>query len=156
MVNTTQWKYGKQWVYSTTYDEVVTSTVQNGLPIHEQFGVPGHITVVVGQMGEPRDVQGSGYDATYRHISVEECKLAQRYGWTVSNHSMTHNKLPGSMAVPENARIEVVDAARLLGRAARHPRNHVYCAGERSLPTVCLAAGGGGRVPEYVRRTRSA
>ena len=41
MVNTTQWKYGKQWVYSTTYDEVVTSTVQNGLPIHEQFGVPG-------------------------------------------------------------------------------------------------------------------
>ena len=114
MVNTTQWKYGKQWVYSTTYDEVVTSTVQNGLPIHEQFGVPGHITVVVGQMGEPRDVQGSGYDATYRHISVEECKLAQRYGWTVSNHSMTHNKLPGSMAVPENARIEVVDAARLL------------------------------------------
>jgi hypothetical protein len=114
MVNTTQWKYGKQWVYSTTYDEVVTSTVQNGLPIHEQFGVPGHITVVVGQMGEPRDVQGSGYDATYRHISVEECKLAQRYGWTISNHSMTHNKLPGSMAVPENARIEVVDAARLL------------------------------------------
>ena len=114
MVNITQWKYGKQWVYSTTYDEVVTSTVQNGLPIHEQFGVPGHITVVVGQMGEPRDVQGSGYDATYRHISVEECKLAQRYGWTVSNHSMTHNKLPGSMAVPENARIEVVDAARLL------------------------------------------
>ena len=69
MVNTTQWKYGKQWVYSTTYDEVVTSTVQNGLPIHEQFGVPGHLTVVVGQMGEPRDVQGSGYDATYRHIS---------------------------------------------------------------------------------------
>ena len=41
MVNITQWKYGKQWVYSTTYDEVVTSTVQNGLPIHEQFGVPG-------------------------------------------------------------------------------------------------------------------
>ena len=114
MVDITRWKYGKQWVYSTTYDEVVTSTVQNGLPIHEQFGVPGHITVVVGQMGEPRDVQGSGYDATYRHISVEECKLAQRYGWTVSNHSMTHNKLPGSMAVPENARIEVVDAARLL------------------------------------------
>ena len=114
MVAITQWKYGKRWVYSTTYDEVVTSTVENGLPIHEQFGAPGHITVVVGQMGEPRDVQGSGYDATYRHISVEECKLAQRYGWSVSNHSMTHNKLPGSMAVPENARIEVVDATRLL------------------------------------------
>ena len=81
MVAITQWKYGKRWVYSTTYDEVVTSTVENGLPIHEQFGAPGHITVVVGQMGEPRDVQGSGYDATYRHISVAECKLAQRYGW---------------------------------------------------------------------------
>ena len=114
MVAITRWKYGKRWVYSTTYDEVVTSTVENGLSIHEQFGAPGHITVVVGQMGEPRDVQGSGYDATYRHISVAECKLAQRYGWTVSNHSMTHNKLPGSMAVPENARIEVVDAAHLL------------------------------------------
>lgn len=114
MVAITQWKYGKRWVYSTTYDEVVTSTVENGLPIHEQFGAPGHITVVVGQMGEPRDVQGSGYDATYRHISVAECKLAQRYGWSVSNHSMTHNRLPGSMAVPENARIEVVDATRLL------------------------------------------
>jgi len=114
MVEITRWKYGKRWVYSTTYDEVVTSTLENGLSIHEQFGAPGHITVVVGQMGEPRDVQGSGYDATYRHISVAECKLAQRYGWTVSNHSMTHNKLPGSMAVPENARIEVVDATRLL------------------------------------------
>ncbi len=114
MVAITQWKFGKRWVYSTTYDEVVTSTVENGLPIHEQFGAPGHITVVVGQMGEPRDVQGSGYDATYRHISVEECKLAQRYGWTVSNHSMTHNRLPGDMSVPENARIEVVDATRLL------------------------------------------
>ena len=114
MVEITRWKFGKRWVYSTTYDEVVTSTVQNGLPIHEQFGSPGHITVVVGQMGEPRDVQGSGYDATYRHISVEECKLAQRYGWTVSNHSMTHNRLPGDMSVPENARIEVVDATRLL------------------------------------------
>lgn len=114
MIEITRWKYGKRWVYSTTYDEVVTSTLENGLPIHEQFGAPGHITVVVGQMGEPRDVQGSGYDATYRHISVAECKQAQRYGWTVSNHSMTHNKLPGSMAVPENARIEVVDATRLL------------------------------------------
>lgn len=114
MVEITRWKYGKRWVYSTTYDEVVTSTVENGLSIHEQFGSPGHITVVVGQMGEPRDVQGSGYDATYRHISVAECKLAQRYGWTVSNHSMTHNRLPGSMEVPENARIEVVDATRLL------------------------------------------
>jgi hypothetical protein len=114
MVAITQWKYGKRWVYSTTYDEVVTSTVQNGLPIHEQFGAPGHITVVVGQMGEPRDVPGSGYDATYTHISVEECQLAQRYGWSVSSHSMTHNILPGGMAVPENARIEVVDSGRLL------------------------------------------
>lgn len=114
MIEITQWKFGKRWVYSTTYDEVVTSTLENGLPIHEQFGSPGHITVVVGQMGEPRDVQGSGYDATYRHISVEECKLAQRYGWTVSNHSMTHNRLPGDMSVPANARIEVVDATRLL------------------------------------------
>ena len=32
MVDITRWKYGKRWVYSTTYDEVVTSTVQNGLP----------------------------------------------------------------------------------------------------------------------------
>lgn len=114
MVEITRWKFGKRWVYSTTYDEVVTSTVENGLSIHEQFGVPGHLTVVVGQMGEPRDVPNSGYDATYMHVSVAECKLAQRYGWTVSSHSMTHNKLPGSMAVPENARIEVVDSAKLL------------------------------------------
>lgn len=114
MVNITRWKFGKRWVYSTTYDEVVTSTVDNGLAIHEQFGAPGHLTVVVGQMGEPRDVPNSGYDATYTHVSVAECKLAQRYGWSVSSHSMTHNKLPGSMAVPENARIEVVDSAKLL------------------------------------------
>ena len=114
MLEITRWKYGKRWVYSTTYDEVPTSTVQYGLPVHEQFGVPGHLTVVVGQMGEPRDVPGSGYDATYTHVSVAECKLAQRHGWSVSSHSMTHNKLPGGMAVPENARIEVVDSAKLL------------------------------------------
>ncbi len=114
MVAITRWKFGKRWVYSTTYDEVVTSTVQNGLAIHERFGAPGHLTVVVGQMGEPRDVPNSGYDATYTHVSVAECKRAQRYGWTVSSHSMTHNKLPGGMAVPANARIEVVDSAHLL------------------------------------------
>jgi hypothetical protein len=129
IVRIERWKHGKRWVYSTTYDEVPTSVVENALPIHRMLAVPGHLTVVVGQLGQPRDVPGSGYDATYTHVSVAECKLVQRYGWTVSSHSMTHNKLPGGMAVPANARLEVVESQRLLERLLGTPVTAFFAPG---------------------------
>jgi len=152
MVEIDRWKYGKRWVYSITYDEALTSVVENALPIHRRFGVPGHLAVVVGQMGQPRDVRGSGYDATYRHVSVAECKLCLREGWSVSSHSMTHNTLPGGMARPENAWIEVVESRRLLEEWLGTPVTAFIAPGSDACLLLRLAAGRRGRLPLHVRR----
>ena len=35
------WKYGKSWVYSITYDEALADLHRFAIPHHEEFGIPG-------------------------------------------------------------------------------------------------------------------
>ena len=53
------WKYGKRWVYSITYDEALIDLHRFAVPYHEEFGIPGHLEVVVGQIGAVRQIDGS-------------------------------------------------------------------------------------------------
>ena len=50
------WKYGKNWVYSITYDEGLVDLHKFTIPIHEELGIPGHVEVVAGQLGEIRNI----------------------------------------------------------------------------------------------------
>ena len=83
------WKYGKQWVYSITYDEALTDLYRFAVPMHEQFGFPGHVEVVVGQLGDVRRIGASSYNG-YRHMNGEELQDILHRGWGVGNHSWTH------------------------------------------------------------------
>lgn len=83
------WKYGKQWVYSITYDEALADLHRFAVPIHEDHGIPGHVEVVVGQMGQTRKIGNSSYNG-YRHMSASELKELMHHGWGVGNHSWSH------------------------------------------------------------------
>ena len=48
------WKYGKQWVYSITYDEALSELHRFAIPYHEEFGIPGHVEAVAGHIGKIR------------------------------------------------------------------------------------------------------
>ena len=59
------------------------------MPYHEEFGIPGHLEVVVGQIGEVRQIDGSSFNG-YRHMNADELKDLMARGWGVGNHSWTH------------------------------------------------------------------
>ena len=83
------WKYGKRWVYSITYDEALIDLHRFAVPYHEEFGIPGHLEVVAGQIGEVRQIEGSSFNG-YRHMNGDELKDLMARGWGVGNHSWTH------------------------------------------------------------------
>ena len=56
------WKDGAKWVYSITYDEGCQDLLEHALPVHREYGVPGHVAVLSSQIGVPRDCPGSSYD----------------------------------------------------------------------------------------------
>lgn len=102
------WKDGKQWVYSITYDEGVSDLLTHALPIHREFGIPGHVAFVSSQLGIPRNVPGSSYHDMMT-LSPEQMKGLMAEGWGASCHSMTHVGV-----THENAQEEVVEARKLL------------------------------------------
>ena len=55
------WKYGKDWVYSITYDEGLVDLHKFAIPMHKEFGIPGHVEMVAGQLGEIRNLGQSSY-----------------------------------------------------------------------------------------------
>ena len=65
------WKHGKRWVYSITYDEALADLHRFAIPIHEEFGFPGHVEAVVGQLGEVRQIGNSSYNG-FRHMNGGE------------------------------------------------------------------------------------
>ena len=77
------WKYNKRWVYSITYDEALVDLHRFAIPIHEEYGIPGHVEVVVGQLGEVRNLGSSSYNG-YRHMNGDELKDLLTRGWGVA------------------------------------------------------------------------
>jgi peptidoglycan/xylan/chitin deacetylase (PgdA/CDA1 family) len=84
-----KWKFGKRFVYTITYDEGFAELWEHTIPIHERFGFPGHLAVVVGQIGELRNVAESSWNGKL-HMNANQIKALVARGWGVSSHSMTH------------------------------------------------------------------
>ena len=84
-----RWKHDAPFAYSMTYDEGTVDTLANAFPVHEKFGFPGHVDVVAGQLGRPRDAFLSSLNG-YVHMSADELKVLLSRGWGVGNHSWSH------------------------------------------------------------------
>ena len=72
-----------------TYDEGTVDTMEHALPVHEQFGFPGHVDVLAGQLGEKRHALARSLN-NHVHMSADELKILLRKGWGVGNHSWSH------------------------------------------------------------------
>jgi len=98
------WRDGARWVYSITYDEGCQALLEHALPVHREYGVPGHVAVLSSQIGVLRNCPGSSYDGMMI-LSRSEIEMLCEEGWGVSCHSMTHAGISD-----ENAQREVVES----------------------------------------------
>jgi peptidoglycan/xylan/chitin deacetylase (PgdA/CDA1 family) len=98
---------GKQFAYSVTYDEALEDLFRETIPIHEEYGVPANLSVVVGQMGQLRNLPGSSFHGM-RHMTVGQLREMLSRGWTVSSHSWSHGNMH------ENTYQEVVRSREVL------------------------------------------
>ena len=114
------WKHGKRWVYSITYDEALVDLHRFAIPHHEDLGIPGHVEVVVGQLGEVRQIGASSFNGM-RHMSAGELRDLLSRGWGVGNHSWSHQVI-----TPETAPIELEQARDVLEQAIDAPVD-LYC-----------------------------
>jgi peptidoglycan/xylan/chitin deacetylase (PgdA/CDA1 family) len=114
------WWQGRRWVYSITFDEGLVDLHRFTIPILAEFGVPGHLEVVVGQMGEVRKLGASSYNG-YRHMGGPELRDMLARGWGVGNHSWSHEQTNA-----ETADLELGKAKDVLEAAIGEPIT-VYC-----------------------------
>lgn len=94
------WKHGKQWVYSITYDEALTELHQFAVPHHEEYGIPGHVEAVAGHIGVVRQLGNSSYNGMH-HMGPEELRDLIARGWGVGNHSWSHEVIKPDMVARE-------------------------------------------------------
>ena len=121
LISVSNWKHGKRWVYSITYDEALVDLERFVIPYHEEFGIPGHVEVLVGQLGEIRNLEGSSYDGM-RHMGADQLKDLLSRGWGVGNHSWSH-----LFITPEMVDQEIRVARDGLEQAIEAPIT-LYCA----------------------------
>ena len=109
------WKYGKRWVYSITYDEALADLHRFAVPMHEEYRIPGHVEVVVGQIGEIRNIGNSSFNG-FRHMNADELRDLLTRGWGVGNHSWSHE-----IITPETVEKEIGRAKEVLEEALGEP-----------------------------------
>jgi hypothetical protein len=114
------WKYGKRWVYSITYDEALCELHRFAVPIHEEFGIPGHVEAVAGHLGVVRQLGQSSYNG-FHHMSPAELRDLVARGWGVGNHSWSHE-----IITPERVDRELGEAKEVLEEAIGQPVP-LYC-----------------------------
>ena len=115
------WKHGKRWVYSITYDEALADLHRFAVPMHEEYCIPGHVEVVVGQLGKVRAIGDSSYNG-FRHMNGGELRDLLACGWGVGNHSWSHLQIEEEMVDRE-----LLQAKEVLEEAIGAPV-HIYCA----------------------------
>ena len=133
------WKDGKKWVYSITYDEGCELLLKHTVPIHREFGIPGHVALVSSQLGVKRDVPGSSYH-DMMILSPAQMRDLIAEGWGASCHSMTHVGV-----THENAAVEVADARQVLADAlgVEIPIFTVPGSNHGHPPSIAVAPGAG-------------
>jgi hypothetical protein len=94
------WKHDKRWVYSITYDEALADLHRFTIPHHEDLGIPGHLEIVVGQIGEIRNIGTSTFNG-FRHMNADELKEMMARGWGVGSHAWTHHRIKPEMVDQE-------------------------------------------------------
>ena len=114
------WKHGKRWVYSITYDEGLVELHRFAVPMHQEYGIPGHVEVVVGQLGQVRAIGESSYNG-FRHMDGAELKDLMARGWGVGNHSWSHLRIK-----PDMMDRELREARDVLEETIDAPV-HLYC-----------------------------
>lgn len=114
------WRNGKLWAYSITYDEGCEALLEHALPVHREYGIPGHVCLVASQIGVPRNVPGSSYDGMMI-LSKNQIQELRDEGWGVSCHSMTHAAI-----TDDNAGLEVVESRKVLEKALDMPIS-IFC-----------------------------
>lgn len=129
------WKNGKRWAYSITYDEGCAALLDHALEAHRHHDIPGHVALVSSQIGVPRDVPGSSYDGMMILAKDQIHMLAEEW-WGVSCYSMTH-----AGVTAENAEYEVVEARTVLEEAIDMEVRMfcVPCNNEGYLPALAMA-----------------
>ena len=115
------WPDDKRWVYSITFDEALSDLHRFAIPILADCGVPGHLEVVVGQMGRIRDIGNSSYNG-FLHMGAEELREMLGRGWGVGSHSWSHVEIDA-----DNVDREIGQAKQAL-EAAIGQAVTIYCA----------------------------
>lgn len=115
------WDQDKDWVYSITFDEALVDLHRWAVPILREAGVPGHVEVVVGQLGQVRAIGSSSYNGM-RHMNAEELRALLALGWGVGNHSWSHLQVNAASAA-----LELEHARAVLAQAIGEPVS-IYCA----------------------------
>ena len=109
------WKDGKRWVYSITYDEGCEDLLKYAHPLHQKYGIPGHVALVASQIGVPRNIPGSTYHGMMI-LNKQQCHDLTKEGWGFSCHGLTHAAI-----TDENAQKEVVEARTVIQDALEMP-----------------------------------
>ena len=104
------WKHGKKWAYTVTFDEAMEELFDYTVPLHQELGVPGHVEVVVGHMGQERQIGSSSYNG-WHHMDAEDLRRLIDMGWGVGSHSWSHGM------VEEDLENEVYRAKEVLEEA---------------------------------------
>ena len=134
------WPGDKRWVYSITFDEALADLHRFAIPILERHDVPGHLEVVVGHIGNVRQIGQSSFNG-YRHMNADELKEMIARGWGVGNHTWSHELIQ-----PRDVDREIRRARGVLAEAVGEPIT-VYCsAGDNSnmsdhVLDACRASG---------------
>lgn len=122
-VEVCRWKHGNAFAYSITYDEGFVELIDHALPVHQKYGVPGHLVMVAGQLGQLRDIPSSTYHGLRYHLSPPQMRDLMQEGWSVGDHSMTH----GDLNI--DTYTEVVESKKLLEEAIGEPVNAFHLPG---------------------------
>lgn len=116
----TPWLHNKRWAYSITFDEALADLHQFAIPILDRYGVPGHVEVVVGQIGEVRKIGASSYNG-YAHMNASQLRDMLERGWGVGTHTWTHGQI-----TEQSVDLEIGQAKHVLEKAIGQPIT-IYC-----------------------------
>ena len=112
------WKDDATFVYSVVFDEGTIDCLANAFPIGQQYGIPGDVAVVAGQLGEKRHVERSSLN-DYFHMGPEHLRFLLSQGWSISNHSFCHPPLRDPDSI--DFRQEIVESYHILEEALGQP-----------------------------------
>lgn len=117
-VEVAPWKDDASFVYSVVFDEGTIDCLANAFPLGQQYGIPGDVAVVAGQLGEKRHVERSSLN-DYFHMGPEHLKFLLSQGWSVSNHSYSHPPLRDPSRI--DFQQEIVESYHALEQALGQP-----------------------------------